>query len=335
MNARSPDNPRPLALLSFDVEEHCQIEAARGTVDPRHWSRWPGRIEHNLDWLLPTLADHKAMATFFVLGWVARQRPWIVRRIAEAGHELACHGYAHDRLHRLDARRLAIDLAAARAAIEDQTQQRLRGYRAPSFSLSADTAWAVDVIARQGFDYDSSVQPIHHPTYGQADAPRRPYRLAGRSGATLAELPPMTWQVGRYRLPVAGGGYFRLLPLWTMRRGIAQADRDGWPGVTYFHPWEFDAHQPRLPLSPKQQLRTYLGLRQTRRRLARLLRTVQALSYSAWLDQADASDWPIYHLPAGQGAHGDAGRAAFDVLRQQGDVALRAAAEPQRRAAAA
>ncbi len=290
------DNPRPTCLLSFDVEAHCQIEAARDAIDPAHWERRPCRIEANLDWLLERLNEHNARATFFILGWVAQRRPWVVRRIAEAGHEPACHGYAHDRLHRLDRRRFAIDLAAARAAIEDQAQQPLRGYRAPSFSLTAATAWAVDVIAEQGFEYDSSVQPIRHPAYGQPDAPRRPYRLVGNTGASVAELPPLTWQCGRMRLPVAGGGYFRLLPLMAMLRGIDQAHRQHEPAPLYFHPWEFDPRQPRLPLTRRQRLRTYVGLRHTRRRFEQLLRRVNTASYGQWLDDAEVADWPLYQL---------------------------------------
>lgn len=297
MNNAGSDKTRPLCLLSFDVEEHCQIEAARGVVAPEDWPEWSGRIEQNVDWLLETLADHNARATFFILGYVARHRPWIVRDIAAAGHEIACHGYAHDRLHRLSPQRLAADLAAGRAAIEDQAQQTLRGYRAPSFSLHGQTHWAVDVIAEQGFSYDSSVQPVYHPCYGQPDAPRRPYQLIGSNGGALSELPPLTWQVHNHRLPVAGGGYFRLLPLWFMMRGIAQAHRAGYPAMLYFHPWEFDADQPRLPLSSRQRFRTYVGIKSARRRLVRLLSQVDATTYGDWLDSQSSTEWPRYKLP--------------------------------------
>jgi polysaccharide deacetylase family protein (PEP-CTERM system associated) len=287
---------QPDVLLSFDVEEHFQIEAARDTIDPGQWDNWPGRIKPNLDWLLEQLAQHQATATFFVLGWVARRQPRIVRAIADAGHELACHGYGHDRLHRLDPDRLRADLAAARAAIEDQAQQPLIGYRAPCFSLTAQTAWAVDVIAGQGFAYDSSIQPIHHPACGQADAPRRPYQLVGPSGGRLLEVPPLTWRCGRLRLPVAGGGYFRLLPLVAMHRGIAQARRAGQPAPLYFHPWEFDPDQPRLPLGPRQRWRTYVGIRRTRPRLQTLLRRYRGRSYRQWLASEAAHHLPTHRL---------------------------------------
>jgi polysaccharide deacetylase family protein (PEP-CTERM system associated) len=321
-NARS-DKTRPLALLSFDVEEHCQIEAARGAVGPEDWPQWSGRIERNVDWLLETLAQLDARATFFVLGYVARHRPWIVRDIAAAGHEIACHGYAHDRLHRLTPEALATDLAAAQAAIEDQAQQQVRGYRAPSFSLHGQTRWAVDVIAERGFAYDSSVQPIYHPSYGQPDAPRRPYRLVGATGAALAELPPLTWQVRNHRLPVAGGGYFRLLPLWFMTRGIAQADRAGYPAILYFHPWEFDADQPRLPLSRRQRFRTYVGIKSARKRLVRLISQVDATTYGDWLDSQSSTDWPCHALPeTAIETTTDSQPSAFDALVMQGDPYL-------------
>jgi len=323
MSNAASDKSRPLGLLSFDVEEHCQIEASRGAICPEDWPRWSGRIERNVDWLLQTLADHDARATFFLLGYVARHRPWIVREIAAAGHEIACHGYAHDRLHRLSPSQLSADLAAARAAIEDQTQQRLRGYRAPSFSLHGQTRWAVDVIAEQGFAYDSSVQPIYHPTYGQSDAPRTPYHLIGVNGSSLLELPPLTWQVRNHRLPVAGGGYFRLLPLWFMRRGIAQAHRNAQPAVLYFHPWEFDSDQPRLPLSQRQRIRTYVGTRTTRGKFKRLLSRIQAMTYRDWLASQPTATWPRYALPETPPTPSvDPDPSVFAVLAGQGDPFL-------------
>lgn len=321
---------KPTCLLSFDVEAHCQIEAAYGMVDPADWRAMSGRIERNVNWLLDRLAAHEARATFFMLGWVARHRPWVVRRIAEAGHELACHGYAHDRLHRLDPRKLAADLSAARAAIEDQAQQVLRGYRAPSFSLTTETSWAVDVIAEQGFTYDSSVQPVRHPSYGVPDAPRWPYHLVGRSGVTLAELPPLTWQVGSMRLPVAGGGYFRLFPPALMHAGIRAAAKQGRPAALYFHPWEFDADQPRLPLNARQRIRTYVGIGRSRARLERLLNTTRGIGYGEWFTATDAADWPTYQLPelARQPATHD--RSSFDRLVELSEPAL---ADSQRRGA--
>lgn len=319
-------NIAPTALLSFDVEEHFQIEAARGVVHPADWDRLPSRVERNVDWLLDQLAAHDASATFFVLGWVARRQPRMVRRIAAAGHELGCHGDAHDRLHRLDPRRLAADLAAARAAIEDQAQTPLRGYRAPTFSLTRRTAWAVDALLDAGFTYDSSLQPVRHPQYGEPAAPRRPHRLVSPTGAAIDELPPLCLQLASHRLPVAGGGYFRLFPLRFMQAGIAQAHRERRPAVLYFHPWEFDPDQPRLPLPRAQRCRTYVGLSHTRRRLQRILRRYRCTAIRTWRDQAQPpgsvdADPPTFRLAQAPGPPTDQPPAAFDLLRETGEYA--------------
>ncbi|MDP7349058.1 MAG: DUF3473 domain-containing protein [Phycisphaeraceae bacterium] len=267
----SDNSPSPPCLLSFDVEEYFHIEAARSAVDRRSWPSYLTRVEPIVDWLLEQLAAHAATATFFTLGWVAERHPSMIRRIADAGHEIACHGYGHDRLCRLDRRAFADDLSRAKHVLEQASGQRVIGYRAPTFSLVPATAWAVDVLIEQGFVYDSSVQPIRHPQYGVPGAPRWPYQLAGADGTRLVELPPLSWQIGSLRLPVAGGGYFRLFPLRFMLAGIRQAHRAGQPAMLYFHPWEFDPDQPRLPLTGVSRWRTYVGLSRTRRRLSHLL----------------------------------------------------------------
>jgi len=289
---------RPTCLLTFDVEEYFQIEAARSRIAPAGWDDWPSRVERPVEWLLEQLAEHDARATFFTLGWIARRHPRMVRRIVEAGHELACHGDMHDRLHRLDPVSFAADLRRARRSLQDAGGCAVHGYRAPTFSITRHTAWAVDGLAEAGFTYDSSVQPIRHPQYGEPDAPRRPYRLVGGSGAAVLEIPPLSWQVGWMRLPVAGGGYFRLLPLNLMKRGIRQAHRAGHPAMLYFHPWEFDPAQPRMPLRGVQRLRTYVGLRRTQPCLRRLLRQFQSTTVSEWLATQRLAHWGSFQLPA-------------------------------------
>lgn len=291
----SRDTQQPLALLTFDVEESFHIEAARAHVDRAAWGDQPSRLAASVDWLLQTLQDADAIATFFTLGWVARRHPQLVARIAAAGHEIACHGHMHDRLHRLAPGSFRSDLRAARAALEDAAGVAAHGYRAPTFSITRSTSWAVDVLLEEGFTYDSSVQPTRHPQYGVADAPRWPYRLVGASGS-IAELPPLTWQLGPLRLPVAGGGYFRLLPLSMMLGGIRQAHRRGLPAMLYFHPWEFDPDQPRLPLDAVGRFRTYVGLRHARRRFISLLRQVRSSRVDAWLAAQRTGLWPGFSL---------------------------------------
>jgi polysaccharide deacetylase family protein (PEP-CTERM system associated) len=279
--------------MTFDVEEHFQIEAARPYVAPGSWDGRESRVERNVEWLLEQLAGCGAKATFFTLGWIARRRPAMVRRIVEAGHELACHGDEHDRLHRLTPVSFAEDLKRSIGSLEQAGGVRVGGYRAPTFSLTRQTAWAIDVLAQAGIVYDSSVQPIHHPQYGERDAPRWAYRLTSPlSGVSLAEIPPLTWQSGPLRLPVAGGGYFRLLPLALMRWGIEQAHALGHPAMLYFHPWEFDPDQPRLPLGRAARWRTYVGITQTRERLRALLRDYRSVTVSDWLSGVKVETWP-------------------------------------------
>ena len=283
-------------LMTFDVEEHFQIEAARPYISPRTWASRESRLEANVDWLLEQLAAAGARATFFTLGYVARRHSHMVKRIVEAGHELACHGDEHDMLHRLTPGTFREDLRRAKHALQDSTGVVVRGYRAPTFSLTRQTAWAVDVLADEGFVYDSSVQPIHHPQYGQADAPRWAYHLTSAAGRSVLELPPLTWQGGPLRLPVAGGGYFRLLPLALMRWGIEQAHQLGHPAMLYFHPWEFDPNQPRLPLRRAARWRTYVGIDQTRKRMQSLLSLYRCIAVDDWLRDADVKKWPTYSL---------------------------------------
>ncbi len=270
--------PRPTAsespprCLTVDVEEYFQIEAARAAVPPAAWSQWPSRVEAQMQALLERLARHRCRATLFFLGHVAQDHPALVRRCHDAGHEIACHGFCHDRLDRMDAATLKADVTAAKALLEDLTGAPVLGYRAPSWSLTRRTRWAIDVLLEAGFVYDSSIFPVRHPAYGIADAPTRPYVLAAdRAGRCLLELPPLTWRVAGHNVPVAGGAYFRALPLAAMRAGLAQAGRERRPAVLYFHPWEFDPDLPALPLGRLGRWRTYTGLGRTLPRLDRLL----------------------------------------------------------------
>jgi polysaccharide deacetylase family protein (PEP-CTERM system associated) len=292
----SIDAQRPLSLVTVDVEESFHIEAARAHVSRATWDDRPSRVQASVEWLLQTLADASARATFFTLGWIARRHPRLVERIARQGHEVACHGHLHDRLHRLDPRSFADDLRLARAALRDAAGVEVRGYRAPTFSVTRATRWAVDVLIDQGFDYDSSIQPTRHPQYGVIDSPGEPYRLIDSAGRSIAELPPLTWRLGPLRLPVAGGGYFRLFPLQFMLQGVRQARAAGRPAMLYFHPWEFDPDQPRLPLPRLNRLRTYQGLRRARPRFQSLLKQVRSTTVSDWLATQSIVDWPTFSL---------------------------------------
>ncbi len=231
-----------------------------------------------MDLLLELFDRTGCRATFFFLGCVAERHPDLARRCVDLGHEVASHGSMHDRLHRLTPDTMRKDVTDSKRLLEDQTGQAVRGFRSPSWSLTRETAWAVEVLAEAGFEYDASVYPVSHPAYGVPDAPDRPYFLQGvEGGACILEVPPLTWRVMDRNLPVAGGGYFRLLPKSLMMRGLSQAEAQGRPGVLYFHPWEFDPDMPRMPLNMTGRVRTYTGLRSAEARLEKVLR-----SFDGW-----------------------------------------------------
>jgi polysaccharide deacetylase family protein (PEP-CTERM system associated) len=265
--AGSPD-----IVLSFDVEPHDCIEAAAGLDCPSALRReYAERLDYTTRGLLDVLSAAGAQATFFVLGNVARANPRLVRDIAAQGHEVASHGWDHRRVHRFTPAEFLEDLRASKDELEQASGQPVYGYRAPTFSVGRRTGWAIDMLAEAGHLYDSSVFPVRHDRYGVPDAPRTPFVAEGES-AQLIELPPATWRVLGQNLPVAGGGYFRLFPPAAMGAGLRQLGRaDPAVGVLYFHPWEFDPGQPRLPLRRLARWRTYVGIGRSGDRLGRLL----------------------------------------------------------------
>jgi polysaccharide deacetylase family protein (PEP-CTERM system associated) len=265
----------PRVILSFDVEEHYRIEAARGlAVGPEQVAHHRERMDYVTRWILDQLAVRGVPATFFVVGQIAEHNPGLVRAIHAAGHEVASHSWDHQRVHQFTPATFREDVRRSKDALEQVTGEAVVGFRAPTFSIDQDTAWAIDVLAELGMRYDSSIYPVRHDRYGMPNAPRWPF-LAKAGASTLLELPPATWRVLGTNLPVGGGGYFRLFPPVVMRRGIAQTMRQGQPpvGMLYFHPWEFDPLQERLPLPRLSRFRTYVGIHRTRDRLLRLLQT--------------------------------------------------------------
>ncbi len=267
------DPHAPIRSISIDVEEYFQIEAAYTMVGPKRWGYWPSRVEHCMDHLLDLFDRTQIRATFFFLGSIAERHPGLAKRCAELGHEIASHGSMHDRLHRLNPESMREDVRASKQLLEDQIGKPVLGYRAPTWSVTRKTDWAIDVLAEAGFTYDASVFPVSHPTYGIPDAPNRPYYIQSSSGSTrLLEVPPLTWHLAGRNLAVAGGGYFRLLPLTLMMRGLRQAQAEQRPAILYFHPWEFDPGMPRMPLNTTGRLRTYTGLRSATARLEKVIR---------------------------------------------------------------
>jgi len=271
--------------FSIDVEDWFQVSAFAPYIERAHWDHLPCRVERNVDLLLAMLDEAGATATFFTLGWIAERYPQMVRRIVQAGHELASHGYEHRRASEQTQDEFRGDLVVAKRLLEDIGGQEVHGYRAPSFSIGHGNAWAHDIVAETGHRYSSSIYPIVHDHYGVPDAPRFAYRLANG----LLEIPPTTLRWGGRNWPVGGGGYFRLLPYhvsaWGLRR-VNAADRQ--PAMVYFHPWEFDPEQPRVDhASARARFRHYLNLRHTAPRIRRLLRDFK------WqrIDQAFAAEF--------------------------------------------
>lgn len=266
-----PHSPR--IILSFDVEEHYRIEAARGlSISCQQEDHYRQRLDYSTRWLLHQLAARQVQATFFVVGQIAEHNPRLIRAIAEAGHEVASHSWDHRRVHHFSPATFRDDVSRSKDALEQVTGSAVVGFRAPTFSIVRETLWAIDVLAELGMRYDSSIYPVRHDRYGIPDAPRWPFLARGVT-STLLELPPATWRMLGANLPVGGGGYFRLFPLAVMRRGLAQTLGKGQPPIAtlYFHPWEFDPDQDRLPLSRLSRFRTYVGLPRSRDRLITLL----------------------------------------------------------------
>ncbi len=265
-----PDAP---VILSFDVEEHDRIEAAAGLViDPALKEEYRARLDPSTRWLIDQLAEREIRATFFIVGQIAEHSPGLVRAIHQAGHEVAAHGWDHQRVHNHTPESFRTDIRLCKDALEQVIGEAVVGYRAPTFSVVGKTAWAIDVLAESGMLYDSSVYPIRHDRYGVPGAPRSPFFAQGFE-RELLELPPATLRLFSFLIPMGGGGYFRLLPLSWMERAIDQLRRASCPSAAtlYFHPWEFDPGQPRLPLPRLNRLRTYIGIEHTRSRLQTLL----------------------------------------------------------------
>ena len=260
-----------LNAMTVDVEDYFQVSAFDDHVPRSQWPQLESRVVRNTDTLLRMFEEAGISATFFVLGWVAEQFPALVRRISAAGHEVASHGHAHRLVYSMTAAEFREDLRRARGALESACGSRVLGYRAPSYSITRRSLWALDVLIEEGYVYDASIYPIHHDRYGIADWPRHIHRI-DRPGGTIWEVPGSTTRWAATNFPMGGGGYFRLLPYTWTRRGIARLNTlERQPAVFYLHPWEIDPDQPRLRVGGLSRLRHYRNLEKTEARLRRLL----------------------------------------------------------------
>jgi polysaccharide deacetylase family protein (PEP-CTERM system associated) len=295
--------PAPAAaevILSFDVEEHHRIEAAAGlAIEPAHKVHYDERVEPATRWIVDELAKSSIRATFFIVGEIAESNPGLVRDIHRAGHEVASHGWDHRRVLSMSRAAFRRDVRQSKDALEQATGAAVVGYRAPTFSIVRETAWALDELAALGMKYDSSIYPVRHDRYGVPAAPRRPFLAHGERHSIL-ELPPATLRFLGMNAPMGGGGYFRLFPLLFTKWAIRQMQSQFNPAVAmlYFHPWEFDSDQPRLPLGLLNRFRTYVGIGRNKGRLAALLGKYQfarAIDVASQLDMR-ANDLTRFYL---------------------------------------
>jgi len=265
-------SPGPIVnAMTVDVEDYFHVSAFEGSVSRNSWDSLESRVARNTDRLLELFDQAGVRATFFVLGWVAERQPALVRRIAEAGHEVASHGFSHRLIYDQSPAEFREDLRRSRAAISNAASVQVNGYRAPSFSITSRSLWALDVIREEGFVYDASVFPIRHDRYGLPSSPRHFHALE-RSAGTLWECPGSTIRLAGTNFPVAGGGYFRLLPYAWTRWGISRLNNnERRAAIFYLHPWEIDPEQPRLPGSYLSRFRHYTNLGKTETRLRRLM----------------------------------------------------------------
>jgi polysaccharide deacetylase family protein (PEP-CTERM system associated) len=265
-----------LNAFSVDVEDYFQVASFENTVSRRDWDLLESRVESNTRRLLELLASFSVKGTFFTLGWVAERAPDLVGEIHDAGHEVAIHGYDHRSITSLSPDEFRADIRRAKRLVEDAAGAEVTGYRAPNYSLVHETLWAADILLEEGFRYDSSVFPIVHDRYGIHDAPRFPWPICRRDGATLIEFPISTVRLMGLNLPFVGGGYLRHFPMPFVRWGMRRINHvEGEPTVVYVHPWEIDPEQPRLPAPRLTRLRHYRNLEKTERRLGELCREFQ------------------------------------------------------------
>jgi len=255
--------------LTIDVEDYFQVSALAPYIPRSDWDARESRVEQNVERILLLLGDYGAQATFFTLGWIAERYPQLVRRIVDNGHELASHGFGHQRATEQTPEAFFADIHLAKLVLEDIAGVEVRGYRAPSFSIGPANPWAFECIERADYRYSSSIYPIQHDHYGAPDAPRFTYDV----GEGLVEMPVTTMRMFGRNWPAGGGGYFRLMPYtmsrWLLRR-VNRVDQQ--PAIFFFHPWEIDPAQPRVPgIDAKTRFRHYLNLHRTEHRLRQLL----------------------------------------------------------------
>ncbi len=255
--------------MTVDVEDYFHVSAFEAVINPKDWDTMPRRVGDSTRHILDLFDRHETKATFFTLGWVAQRDPALIKEIAARGHEIACHGFSHQRLTEMTPAAFRQDVTASKTLLEDLSGCPVVGYRAPSFSINETNTWAFDILSESGFLYSSSTYPVKHDLYGVPHWPRFKHKL--NNG--LIEIPLTTLKMGTRNLPISGGGFFRLYPYWLTKLLLAQFERkEAQPGIFYMHPWELDTEQPRIAsISRKSAFRHYLNIHKHEPRLTRML----------------------------------------------------------------
>lgn len=264
--------------LTIDVEDYFQVEAFATVIDKQKWQQYPVRVDKNTFLLLDLLDEKDIKATFFVLGWVGKRSPSLIKEIAERGHEIASHGLSHKLVYTQTRKEFRSETRESKKILEDLAQQAVIGYRAATYSITKDSLWALDIIEEEGFRYDSSIFPVRHDKYGIPNAKKTPHAYKTAHGRSLIEYPLSVLSLGPLNVPISGGGYFRLFPYRFTKWALRRINQNGEPFVFYLHPWEIDPEQPRIPNAKTlSKLRHYLNLDKC---LARLLKLTDDFAFS-------------------------------------------------------
>ncbi len=261
-----------LNALTIDLEDYYHVTAFDHIIGRHNWENMESRIEVILEKILLILDSYSVKATFFVLGWVAERHPILIRTIVNQGHEIASHGYNHKMITDHSQESFKEDIQKTTKILEDITDAKIKGYRAPTFSINASSLWALNILMEQGYSYDSSIFPIRHDRYGIPNARRFPHIIKLEESGDIKEFPPSTIKLLKWNLPIAGGGYLRLFPLKFIEWGIKRINNlEKQPAVIYLHPWEFDPEQPRIPTNRLCRFRHYVNLGTTEKKLRHLI----------------------------------------------------------------
>lgn len=281
----------PRNAMTVDVEDYFHVSAFADAIRREDWDAMPCRVERNTHRLLSLFGEKSITATFFVLGWVAERYPQLIREIAAQGHEVACHGMTHELVYNQTPAVFHEETRRSKTILEDQVQQPVLGYRAASYSIVESSLWALDSLVELGFRYDSSIFPVSHDRYGMPGSPREPYVITAPGGGKLVEFPLSTLDLAGRRLPIAGGGYFRLFPYVFSEWALGRINRrEGKPFIFYLHPWEIDPEQPRVSANWLSRFRHYNNLDKCEGRLRRLTDRFAFTSASRVLE--DLALWP-------------------------------------------